>query len=105
MRALVVMAVLSGFLPSFRAEALTSARSVPGAANVSAPAHGDGQSDSEHGCDVTLHLCGCCASQPLMVRVAVPLPVELASVAGLAIGDVRRPAYRVPEPPFRPPIR
>ena len=104
MRALVVIAVLSGFVPSLRAEAPMYAGIVSDGAAVTAPAGRHGQTDPEHGCDVTMHLCGCCASQPLMVRASISLPVELAPAAGLATGEIRRPAFRVAEPPFRPPI-
>jgi len=102
-RALVVIAVLSGFVPNLRAEAPTYAGIVSDGAAV-APADGHGQTHPEHGCDVTMHLCGCCASQPLIVRASISLPVELAPAGGLATGEIRRPAFRVAEPPFRPPI-
>ena len=106
-RLIVVIAVLYGFLPGFGAVAAASVRlpaqGEPTMAAASAP--GDEHANPEHGCGVTLHLCGCCASQPVVVSAVGSGLRELAPVPSDALGVERQLAHREPDPPFRPPIR
>ena len=63
----------------------------------------EGHTSSEQGCGVTLHLCGCCASEMVEVSAAA-IARELHPVAGLMSRAEQQPAQREPDPPFRPPI-
>lgn len=106
-RLLVVITVLHGLLPGFGSTAEASG-GVParGEASLTAAAiPRDEHSNPEHGCGVTLHLCSCCVSQPVVLPAVSADPRELAPAPTGAPGAERRPVRRDPDPPFRPPIR
>jgi hypothetical protein len=106
-RRIVVILALQGLLPGLGPVALASAsvppRGEPTVNAVSTP--GDEHSNSEHGCGVTLHLCGCCAAQPVLVSAVAADLGELAPAPRVTSGEERQLAPRTPDRPFRPPIR
>ena len=98
--------VLHGLLPGLgpaAAAAGVPARGEPTVTAAAAP--GEGHSHPEHGCGVTLHLCGCCVSQPVVVPAVAANLRELAPARSRAPGAERLAARREPARPFRPPIR
>lgn len=105
MRILLVIVTLQGLVPGLGAVAA----GLVDVATATAPTVGlacerdEGHSSSEHGCGVTLHLCGCCASETVVVSAAA-IARELQPVAGLMSRAEQQPAQREPDPPFRPPI-
>jgi hypothetical protein len=102
---MVVILALHGLLPGFPVE--PAAAGVPGRAEpavTAASAPGDDHSCPEHACGVTLHLCSCCVSQPVLVPAVAPLPRELAQGPHARLGAERLLAHRGPDRPFRPPI-
>ncbi len=106
MRRIVLILVLHGLLPGLgpaTAAAGVPARGEPTVTAATAP--GEGHSDSEHGCGVTLHLCGCCVSQPVAVPTVAADLRELAPAKSRTPGVERLAPRREPARPFRPPIR
>lgn len=106
-RLIVVIAVLYGFLPSFGSAATAAvhrpSRAEPTVTAASAP--GESPSNPEHGCGVTLHLCSCCVSQPVVVSAVGSGLREIAPASTPAPGSEQRLVRREPIRPFRPPIR
>lgn len=106
-RRVVVILVLQGLLPGFGPVALASpgvpSRGEPTVNAVSTP--GDVHSGHEHGCGVTLHLCGCCAAQPVLLPAVVADLGELVPAPRATSGAERQVARRALDRPFRPPIR
>lgn len=105
MRTLLVIIALQGLVPGLGAVAA----SFVDVATASEPTvsltcdRDEGHSSSEQGCGVTLHLCGCCASETVVVSAAA-IVRELHPVASLMSRAEQQPAQREPDPPFRPPI-
>lgn len=107
MRRIIVIMVLYGLLPGFGPVATASA-GVPDRGDqtvTAASTPGEEHSSPEHGCGVTLHLCGCCVSQPVVVPAGASGLRELAPPAGVTFGGKRQLPHREPDRPFRPPIR
>ncbi len=106
MRRIVVIIVLHGLLPGFGAVATASAgvpaRGEPTVAAASSP--GEEHSNPEDGCGVTLHLCSCCVSQPVLSPAVAPGLRELAPTTREPLGVEQGLAHREPDRPFRPPI-
>jgi hypothetical protein len=104
-RRVIVILVLHGLLPGFGAVGSASPggpdRAEPTVTAASAPGHE--HSSPEHGCGVTLHLCSCCVSQPVLLPAVVPVLCE-ARAPHEALGVEQRLAHREPDRPFRPPI-
>ena len=107
MRLILVITVLHGLIPGFGLAATASAgvpaRGQPTMMAASAP--GDEHSNPEHSCGVTLHLCSCCVSQPVLMPAVAPRLREVAPVPSVSLDAERQLAHREPERPFRPPIR
>jgi hypothetical protein len=101
-RLIIVITVLHGLLPGFGPVATASA-GVPTV--TAASAAGEEPSNPEHGCGVTLHLCSCCVSQPVLLPAVASGLRELAPVPRVTFGAERQLAHREPDRPFRPPIR
>lgn len=98
--------VLRGLLPGFGPVATASA-SVPRSDEptvMAAPAPDEECANPEHACGVTLHLCGCCASQPVVLPALAGL-CDLVAAPSRVLDVKHLLAHREPDRPFRPPIR
>jgi hypothetical protein len=105
MRALLVIAALYGLVPGL-------GRIVEDAAHLATTGHlthaqasetDPGDPEPEHSCCVTLHLCGCCAGQPVMRGAELASVEEGAARLGVS-RETRGAVARAPARPFRPPI-
>jgi hypothetical protein len=106
-RLIVVIAVLYGLLPGFGPTATAAVHPSSGVEPtvMVAAAPGESPSNAERGCGVTLHLCGCCVSQPVVASAVGSVLREIAPASTPAPGSEQRLARREPVRPFRPPIR
>lgn len=105
MRTLLVIMALHGLVPGLGAMATGFA----GVVTAREPTvdlacdRDDGHSSSEQGCGVTLHVCGCCASETVVVNAA-SIVRGLHPVASVMPRAERQPGQHEPDRPFRPPI-
>lgn len=104
-RMIVVIMALRGLVPGLGAVATDYADVLAaGEPTVAVTCdRGDGHSSSEHGCGVTLHLCGCCASETVLISAA-SIVRPLHPVSKVMLSAERQLAQREPDRPFRPPI-
>ena len=105
MRALLVIAALYGLVPGLGEIVEDAVHYATTGHLTHAQAHetDPGDSDPEHSCCVTLHVCGCCAGQPVIQGVEVASVEEGAARLGVQ-RESRDAVARAPARPFRPPI-
>lgn len=105
MRALLVIAALYGLVPGLGAIVDDAVHLATAGHLTHAQAHESdpGHPEPEHSCCVTLHLCGCCAGQPVIQGVEIASVEEGAARLGVP-RETRDAVAREPARPFRPPI-
>lgn len=107
MRTALVILLIHGLAPALGEVAETVVHYlVEGHLAHSAADQGDlGDQGDEHGCGSTQHLCGCCASQPVVAAAGSAQPAGPVPARALGPPPASLASLHEPAPPHRPPIR